>query len=114
MNAQASIQVKADSVKVLECAYETLLSMREPKNVSEELNRIDRKLLFASVVGKFKPTERITQKFICIITIEIINNSTCRLTLVADESFGTTGACTASSYVLISDFFEQLSRNLNL
>ena len=111
MNAQASIQVNEDSVKTLECAYETLLSMRLPAKMFVEVDRIDKKLLFASVIGKFKPKEQISLKFICLITVDKLSYSTCRLTISTDSSLDSSN--TFYSIALISDFFEKLSQNLS-
>ena len=119
---QVSIQVNADPVKTLQCAYETLLSMRTTmislrisKKDLEEANHIDEGLLFANVLGIFKPKGISPDTYACLITVEKITDNFCRLTIIVDNTFGVTlGTITpARCILLISDFLKQFKQNLN-
>ena len=89
--------------------------MIENKKMGAEISSIDKQLLFASVVGRFKPTGLIAHKFACLITIEKLTDASCRLTIAVDNTFNQSLSSISPAYgiVLISDFLEQFSQNLN-
>ena len=111
MNAKLSVQLNVQPEKALECAYETLLSIRKPEKMWN-VDHFNKELLLASVKGKFKPTNYVFLKFICLIKIDKINECSCRLTIIVDGSFMDSSR-TVYSYSLISDFFDLFSQNLS-
>ena len=111
MSTQVSVNVNADPVKVLECAYETLVSMKKKQwEYAVDNDIIDKKLLFASVNGKFNLFGPIAQRFVCLVTVEKLDKDTCRLTIAS--VLNANMVALYDSVSLNSDFLKRFSQNL--
>jgi len=114
MHAKASVQVNADPVKTLECAYDTLISMKVPQKSltgPNNIDHIDKKLLFVSMSGRFTTPKPSFSSFICLITVKKLNDCSCELTIIAELNL-LDSANSTHAIALISDFLERFSQKL--
>lgn len=112
MNAPITVQVNADAVRALKCAYETLLSMvvKEKKYLHFN-NFMDESLFYASVSGSFKPANDFTSVHIWAVAIEKLTDAACKMTIQVDVPGGVS-ANSGSHIALISDFVQRFGQNI--
>lgn len=112
MNTQVTIDVNGDARQILQCAYETLLSMG--KTVDEYgtnmPNYINYNLLFARASTEIRYTSKL--QFISLVIVRQIDNAKCELTLTIDGA-GYISSPEKGDYVfLMSEFLRILEQNL--
>ena len=111
MNTQVTIDVNGDPRQILECAYDTLLSMKQPStllNVPDVSNYIDPHLLFARVCVEKRFNEK--RAIVCLVVVRQINDTKCELSFTADTTLSSSPG-KGNVVVLMSEFLQLFSQN---
>lgn len=89
MSIQMSVQIEAPKESVLNCAYDTLVSMKCKEHRLDN-NYISHNLSFAFVKGAFKlPNYLVSEKYIVSVSVENISDNQCKLTVTSSAVLGT-------------------------